>query len=230
MDVGRSFRALFDDANWIVKVLLGGIFTLIGMFILLTLPLVLGYQVDTIKLAARGENRVPEWDDWGGLYVRGLLALVIQLVYALPLLIIGCCQFAATSALGQGAQGNNPNAALGPLVACFGCLSLLFGILAVVLTPAAIIRWVQRDDISAAFNLGSVIALIRDNAGNYAVAVLVGLLLDIAAALIGALLCGIGLPFTIFIATVIIGNLYGQVAFADRSGQTSLTPTVGPAQ
>ncbi len=229
MDIGRSFRVLFDDANWIIKLLLGGIFTLLGIF-LVTIPLVLGYQADTIKLASNGENRVPEWADWGGLYVRGLLAFVIQLVYAIPVLIIACCQTASQAALGQGGQGSDPNAALGALVACFGCLSLIFSLLAAILTPAAIIRWRQREDFAAAFNIGSVIALIRDNAGNYAVAFLVSLGVGIAAAIIGSLLCGIGLPFTLFIATVISGNLYGQVAFADRSGQTALTPTVGPAR
>lgn len=229
MDIGRGFRALFDDANWIVKVLLGGVITLLGVF-LIPIPLVLGYQVDTIALAARGENRVPDWTDWGGLFVRGLLSLVIQIVYLLPVLIIGCCQFAATTALGQGTQTNDPNSALSALVACFGCLSTIFGLLASILWPAAIIRWVQKGDIGAAFNIGSVIALIRDNAGNYAVAFLVSLGLGIAAALLGAVTCLIGLPFTLFIATVISGNLYGQVAFADRSGQTALTPTVGPAR
>ena len=53
MDVGRSFKALFDDANWIVKVLLGGIFTLLSVF-LIPIPLVLGYQVGTIGLPSRG--------------------------------------------------------------------------------------------------------------------------------------------------------------------------------
>ncbi|MFN8499314.1 MAG: DUF4013 domain-containing protein [Anaerolineae bacterium] len=229
MDVGRSFRALFDDAHWIVKVLLGGVFTLIGIF-LITVPLVLGYQVGTIQLAARGENRVPEWTDWGGVYVRGLLAFVIQLVYAIPAIIFACCQGASQALAGQGGQGGDGNAAIGLFVACFACLNLIFSILASIIAPAGIIRWVQSGEFGAAFNVGSVFALIRDNAGNYAVAYLVSAGLGIAAVLVGSLLCGIGIPFLLFAAIVISGNLYGQVAFADRSGQTALTATPGPAR
>ncbi|MFN8472092.1 MAG: DUF4013 domain-containing protein [Anaerolineae bacterium] len=227
MDIGRGFRALFDDAHWIVKVLLGGVFALLGIF-LITVPLVLGYQVGTIGLAARGENRVPDWTDWGGVYVRGLLAFVIQLVYAIPVIIIACCQGATTGLLSGGNQGD-PNAAVGALVACFGCLNIIFSLLAAILAPAAIIRWLQRGDFAAAFNLASVFAFIRDNAGNYAVAFLVSLGLEIAAVIVGSLLCGIGIPFLLFAAIVISGNLYGQVAFGDRSGQTALTTTPGPA-
>ncbi|MFN8482921.1 MAG: DUF4013 domain-containing protein [Anaerolineae bacterium] len=229
MDVGRSFKALFDDANWIVKVLLGGIFTLLSVF-LIPIPLVLGYQVGTIGLAARGENRVPDWTDWGGVYVRGLLAFVIQLVYAIPAIIFACCQGATQGLMGQSAQGGDPNAAIGLFVACFACLNFIFSLLAAIIAPAGIIRWVQRGDFGAAFNLGSVFALIRDNAGNYAIAFLVSLGLSIAAVLVGSLLCGIGIPFLLFVALVISGNLYGQVAFADRSGQTALTTTPEPVQ
>jgi hypothetical protein len=221
MDVSRATRALTNDAQWPMKVLIGGVFALLSPLLLPAL-LVLGYQVETLRLAAAGDDRLPTWDDLGGHLVRGGLALVIQVVYALPVIILACCMGAVGAATGnREAEGMG-----GALGACLVCLTIPFALAAAYLAPAAIARYVAANDIAAAFNVGSVIDFIRANAAPYTMAFVFNIVLGLVAGIVGAVLCGLPLPWLGFVAGVLGYHLYGQVAQADRGRLgAALAPT-----
>lgn len=49
MDVGKSFTYMFEDKDWLVKIVLGGVFGLLSTF-LIGLPFVLGYVLEVINV------------------------------------------------------------------------------------------------------------------------------------------------------------------------------------
>src|SRR5262245_34063546 len=88
LDFIRAFTFVTEDPDWIKKILLGGLFTLLGGLCLIGTPFVAGYGLRVIARTARGEARpLPEWDDWGGLFMDGLKAVGLYLVCLLALLI-----------------------------------------------------------------------------------------------------------------------------------------------
>ena len=218
MDFSRALAAFRNDSEWGLKVLIGGVLALLGALIIPGL-MVTGYQVETLRRAAAGDDSLPAWDDWGGHLVRGGLAVVIQLVYALPALILGCCIAAAATLAGSGEQNEGASA----LVACLACLTVPLGLFAAFVAPAAVVRYAARNDIAAAFNLGAVLGFIRDNLGPYTLAFLANIGLALGATVLGVFTCGVALPWLAFAAGVIGYHLYGQVA--GTAGRRAVAPT-----
>ena len=82
LDFARAFRFVIEDPDWIKKILIGGVFTLLS-------AILIGRAVRERVLRAAGAQRrpagserpLPEWDDLGGLFVDGLRAVAVYLVY-----------------------------------------------------------------------------------------------------------------------------------------------------
>src|SRR5262245_65020003 len=86
IDFLRAFTFVTEDPDWIKKILLGGLFTLLGGLCLIGTPFVAGYGLRVIARTARGEARtLPEWDDWGGLVMDGVRGVGVCLVWLLAL-------------------------------------------------------------------------------------------------------------------------------------------------
>ena len=85
IDFARSLRFVFDDPEWVPKILLGALFTLLCLAFIGAIP-VMGYLVETIRRTARGEPRpLPGWSDPRGLFTNGFSALAICIAHILPL-------------------------------------------------------------------------------------------------------------------------------------------------
>lgn len=89
MDIGRSFTAGFDDQQWVTKLLLAFLFSIL----VVTSPAVLGFWMRYLRNVAEGNDGVlPEWNDFGTYWVRGLLVILAAIAYTivgLLLLIVG---------------------------------------------------------------------------------------------------------------------------------------------
>lgn len=225
MDFSRALRLVTDetdDQRWI-KILIGGVVVLLG-FLIIPGIIITGYQVETMRKAANGEDRLPAWNDWGGYAVRGLLAIAIQLVYALPLLLVACCLGIVASVLN--ADPNNPNTSATAFLACLGCLAIPLALFAAYVGPAATLRYATTNDVAAGFNFGAVFDFIRANLGPYSMAFLANIVLALAASIVGSILCGVPLPWLAFLASVLGYHLYGQVVRPAAAGANygDLTP------
>jgi hypothetical protein len=163
--------------------------------------------------------------------VRGALAIVIQLVYALPLILIICCITAvSTTVSGQSGQGaTNAGSGLNAFLVCLGCLAIPFALFAAIFAPAANIRYAVSNDIGAAFNISAVYALIRDHLGPYFLALIGSIGLGLVAGVLSSILCGIPAPWLSFAVTVMAANLYGQVAQAEAGTSSPYAPALPPS-
>ena len=208
MDIGKAFSFVFDDENWIVKVLVGGVLSLIPF---VGQILMYGYGLELMENVIQGRSRpLPEWDDWGGKLVKGIMYLVISFVYALPIVLLGICFGLLMTVLGvaKAEEAINVVGSLGGV--CFGGFALLYGILLTLALPPAIGRYLETGELGAAFRLGEVFALVRDNIGAWIIALVLSWLAGLIASL-GIILCFVGVLFTAFWANLVMMYLWGDV-------------------
>ncbi len=236
MDFGKAFTFMFEDPRWTVKL---GIGTLVGLASILLSPILiglvpalmlLGYSLDTGRnVIKRVEHPLPEWEDWGGLFVRGLKLMVAFLVWMLPLIALSI-----PLAIGAGLSSNNGNASSVSsasmtfgvlLIVCSSCVMMLWGLLVALFAPAIFIRLAATGRLSTAFEIGKLWRLTRENLGNVILSLLLvvvaGLIASVAGSL-GLLLLICGVFLTVPAATLwqylVQAHLFGQI------GRDTVTP------
>ncbi len=230
----RFLRFPFDDKAWVNKALVGGVLGVVGLIVWpLLLPL-WGYSLRIMRHTAKGEPpSLPEWDDWGQLFLDGLKYIFVSLVYMLPLLLLLCCAYAAIIApwalfLLPAAAEDVLRLVPGGMMAGYALFyvltgtSMLLAIFLMFLVFVAITRMVAHDSLDSAFQFGEVWRLARVGFRNYLVA-FVGLFGIMAIVYLIAM--GLGytivllclLPFLIgaiaWYSSVMIGALFGAAYY-----------------
>ena len=183
MDAGTSFTYMLKQPGGITKLLIGGVLMFIPV---LGWALVGGYAMKTMRAVSDGDSTLPEWTDWGDLFVKGLLVWVVSIVFEIPGLILG--------RLGV----------IGSLLAA------LWGIVVLVVLPAALLRFATHDNFASAFEFSALIDFIKANSSNYALAVVLGLVAGFIAGF-GVIALVVGLAFTTFWAAMVWSHLLGSV-------------------
>lgn len=208
-DFGKPFSFVFEDPNWIQKILLGGLFYLAG-FLLVGWFFVLGYVARTARNVMAGDPRpLPEWDDLGGYFNEGLRLVGVALVYIIPIVVLAMFMIIPSALLdsvdNEGAQF------LGSGIAgCLACLMVPLSLAMIVFMPASLMFAVAEQRFGAAFEFARIWAFIKDNIGNYLLAVVVYLIARFLAGFGIALFC-IGVIFTGFWSFLITAHGFAQV-------------------
>jgi hypothetical protein len=215
MDIGKAFSYFTEDKDWIKKVLIGGLINIVPIVNFAST----GYGlVQTKKVFDGNDLPLPEWDNFGAYFMKGLMAFVGQIVYGVPVIVLYCCAFILpTVVLTAGANGRSgepgPLAALsGPLFFCGICLIVLYVLALLVFIPALFIRYALTDQFGVFFQIGPAWKLINSNLGSYFTAVLLFVVAFMVAGFVGGLLCGLGTPFGIFWASLVGAYLFGNFA------------------
>jgi hypothetical protein len=206
LDIGRAFTYMFEDENWIMKIVIGGIL----LFIPIVNFMVMGYMLEALKRTADGiDIPMPQWEDFGGKFVKGLVLFVIGLVYTIPIWGIACLVGGLTgvaSAAGSDALANMASL----LNACASCLYLIWSVVVWLVMPAAWIRYAVTGEFMSAFQFGELFSFISSNIANYIVAIILWLVAGLVASL-GMIACFVGVLFTYFWAYLVMAHLLGQV-------------------
>jgi hypothetical protein len=219
MDIGKSFSFVFEDKEWVTKIIIAMLILLLGvLFSWLVIPAILaalllsGYGVEITRRVIRGGSAVlPAWDNWGQLFTDGLMVAIIGIVYAIPMIVISLCLGVP---LGIASENSDTAAAL--ISSLLSCLNLLWGIVLSFLLPAAIAIYAKEDSLGAAFRFGDVVGLVRDNFTTYLITAVMVWVAGFIGGL-GILLCGVGWLFTTPYASFVTSHLYGQ-AYIEASG------------
>jgi len=208
MDLGKAFTYVFEDENWLVKILIGGIV----LFIPIVNFIAIGYLLRTLRNVAEGQERpLPDWDNWGGDFVKGLMASIGAFIYALPILVVFAALFAlgiVTGAQGQG-QGGLENV-MTVCTICSQCFMFLYGLLMAIWLPASITFYAVTGEFGSMFRFGELYSYIIQNLGSYLLAVILYLVASFIASF-GIILCAIGVIFTSFWSDLVGAHLFGQV-------------------
>jgi hypothetical protein len=220
MDFGKSFGFVFEDPDWVKKVAIGGVVTLVPIVNFATL----GYSLEvTRRVITNDPKPLPEWDNFGDKFVKGFLVFVIGFVYSLPSTILGCISQGLNMAVLQGGSSRSEEgaiAAIAGLMLCLSCIQFIYSLFVGFFLPAAIGNFAAKGEIGAGFRLGDVFGLVQKNLGLYFMV----LVLQIVAGIVGGLglvLCLVGVVFTIFYAYTVMGHAYGQ-AYREASASIGL--------
>lgn len=215
-----SYPAESDD--WIVTVIIGGVLTLLG-FLLIPMILVYGYIVSVIRDRTSGHPKPPTFGNWGTLFVEGLQAWIIGIVYMLvPLIVggltVGGAALAMATGTDAGVAAGFGGMAVGFLLTFL--LALVFGYVAV----AAVVNFAREGRFGAAFDFGVLKRVVLDR--EYAVAWLVSVAVLLVASLVNVIpfIGWLLAPFAIFYAAIVASSLWAD-GFSDalgRPGSTSL--------
>ncbi len=211
MEFGKAFSFQFEDSDWIKKIVIMGLVTLIPIIGQLVL---LGWMVDIIKKVIDHEPLTLPNLDFGRQLSRGWGVFVIGLVYAIPIIVVGIIQAVASAIVG-GIAGNNSDMVevAGVIVAilsiCFGLLYLIYGIVLALVMPIAYGKYAEFGTIGSAIKFGEVISMARKVIGPLFIVLLGSIVASLVASL-GSIACGVGVLLTTAYATSIMAHLYGQ--------------------
>jgi hypothetical protein len=198
MNYSRAFSFMFEDKNWVVKILLGAIFNLLTL-VLIGIPFVFGYLLELAKNSKEGkEIPLPEWDKLGDKFTRGLIYLIIVIIYSIPGIILSfipCVKYC-----------------LGPLY--FLALSFIL--------PYITLKYAETGSFEDVFRFNEIIEFTKKNINNLVMVVLLSIALGIIATF-GVLALVVGVFFTMFWADLAIYYLYGQVVREGEKAKGEVT-------
>lgn len=215
MDIKKAIIFIFEDPRWFIKLIIGDIMILFGVFIVPVLFLQ-GYMIEIIRNVMRGEEQpLPEWNNWGEKFKDGLNLTIAGLIYTAPLWIALCFSTIAIlpAALSEGDMADATALLSIGGFSFMACLAALFFLAYAVIAPAIAIQYAREDTLASTLRFGEVFAIVRQHLGNIILAVVVIMVLGAVLSLLGVIPV-IGWIFyaissvLVFYAT---GHLYGQI-------------------
>jgi len=165
----------FEDREWIMKMMLGSVITIVPVLNFLSL----GYFIRCINVGWRGRRNLPNWDSWTELFRDGLFGFLIALTYLIVPILLGFL--------------------VGMVPVVGAALASIIIIIMGIIIPMAIANYAMRKNIRDAFALGEIIY----KAGRVLNLYITAYLTTILIVTIGAALL-IGLPIIGFIGAVLI--------------------------
>lgn len=220
MDIGKALGFVFEDEDWIVKILLGAVIVLIPIFGQFAL---IGYGIAIIRNVRAGEPRpLPAWDNLGGYFMDGLMFWVVEMVYAIPVFIL-ICPIAVVGLLpALGSDSEELAIALasvsGIVSMGLGCLIVLYSILLALVRPVLRIHYAEAGHIETCLHFGQTFRFLFDNLGRIVlVQIVVWAAGMIVMSIAGALTLGLlVLPASIWL-TALSSHLYAQISRSDEA-------------
>lgn len=149
-DYETAFKRPFSDVKKLVIAMLLNIVPVVNL-------LVYGWLLEVARSSGNRKNvsTLPDWKDWGKLVVNALLALVVSLAYALPLLLVGLIvgfRMFASMFTGQMMMWS----ALSSMGVWLVFL-VIYGLFFIYVLPSAILAFAFSGKLSSAFEFGNVI-------------------------------------------------------------------------
>jgi hypothetical protein len=241
MNIEKSFRFPFEDKQWLSKLGLGALITMVPILNFAWS----GYLVDIIRnVMNNAADPLPSWDDLGKKFSEGLILFAAGLVYALPILILmgPPLSLLAFSGLLSGNRNTEDIARVitgagGVLFSGLLCVFVLYALALSVIYPAILVLFSREGTFASCFKLREAFDLISRNAGPFFTAwglslvggLVVSLAIGIVNFTIGLIPClgwivglALSLGSGVYIAAV-YAHLFGQFG-AVVFGQPQLTP------
>ena len=225
-------EALMKPFTDLKKLAIGIVLSIIPI---VNFTIVTGFAMESSGLGkAKASSKMPEWTDWTYLFMKGLGAFVVKVIYMIPALafiaigvgiavsdIVGAMAGAispqmmgqtADAASSQIAQIISQNwmallpglMAAAPLIA----VGILLSLLAAFFSPIAVLNYLSKKDFSAAFDFGVI--LHKSLTSTYVMAWLVMLVVSIVVGAVLGFVPIIGQAIALFVLSVMSYGLYGQ--------------------
>jgi hypothetical protein len=229
MDIGKSFSYPFEDKQWVSKMGLGAVISLVPI---LNFAMT-GYMIQIVRNLMDGsEETLPNWDDLGKKFMDGLMLVLAGFVYALPVILLSCLPLSIMTIPAIIASGNSDfqdvsnaiSGAGGVLFAAMTCMFVVYGLVLSVIFPAIYVNYAKEGTFASCFQLREVFNIIGKNAGAFFTAwgisllagLGVGLVAGIASSVLGLIPC-IGWIASIIISLAV--GVYIMMIYSHLFGQ-----------
>lgn len=208
MNFGKAFTFVFDDQDWVKKLLINaliGLIPIVGQFYLL------GWGLEVARrVAMRSMTPLPDVD-FGTFLGHGFKAAVIGIVYAIPIWIVVIPMVAVTGIADAAGMDADAVATIAMVCSiCGGLIALVYGIILGLALPAALTRAVLAGSIKAGLQFRDVLALVKAAPGAYLMVLLGSIVASLLASVVGGIACGVGIIFTMAYYQAVMGHFYGQ--------------------
>lgn len=237
MDIEKSFGYPFEDKEWVGKLGLGA---LISMVPILNFAWT-GYMVGIIRnVMDHAAEPLPTWDDLEKKLVDGLILFAAGLVYALPAILLILIPTGILVASGVMTENSNLRD-IGQVILSIGgalfagllCVIFLYGIFLSLVYPAILVMFAREGTFASCFKLREIVAMISQNTSAFLTAwgmslvagIGVGMIVGLASVVVGWIPCVgwaaglvLGLGSTVY-ASSVQAHLVGQFGEIAGSGQ-----------
>ena len=188
MDIGKSFSYPFEDKEWLSKLFLGAIVSVIPILNFAWT----GYTVDIVRNVIDGVSLpLPEWSDFGNKFVKGFLIWAAGFIYALPALVLGCLPIGLL-VIPASTEGSNISDTLLSVFTGVGillaCLIVLYSLALSFYFPAVFINLARKGTFGSCFEIGEIIKIISQNTSKYLTAWLVSIVGGVVVGIVVSLL------------------------------------------
>jgi hypothetical protein len=241
MDIGKSFSYPFEDQQWVSKLGLGAVISLVPI---LNFAMT-GYMIGIVRnLMNDAQEPLPTWDDLGTKFMDGLMLVLAGLVYALPVIVLSCLPL-GLMIIPAILSGNNDTQGIsntmtgvgGVLFAGMICLFVVYGLVLSVIFPAIYVLYAREGTFASCFKFREIFDMIGKNTGAFFTAwgmslvagLVVGLVAGGVSSVLGLIPCvgwiasiAITLAIGVYIS-MIYAHLFGQFAQQTFGQQPLLT-------
>ncbi|MBK9746384.1 MAG: DUF4013 domain-containing protein [Chloroflexi bacterium] len=213
IDIPRAFTYVFDDPQWVSKLVMVAIVTfgsailtpvLIG---LVGFAILFGYQLELIRNIRRGERYpLPAWDDFGRFLNMGINPVIAWVAYNVPnlviSLVIGLIGFTAGDGLLSGGL-------ISLAFCCFVPLLILYNLAIQPVYTLGLGRYAEEPRLNVFFEFSSLIRLVRSRTDALIQWLLGAVIAAIVLGLVNAIPC-LGWIVGGALTIPIFGHLSGQ--------------------
>ncbi|WP_321211128.1 DUF4013 domain-containing protein [Methanothermobacter sp. DP] len=134
---------------------------MIASVLIIPLFLVMGYGFRALKASIAGFDELPEFDEWGEMFVDGLKVFVVQIVYMIvPLIIIFAGTFGSPAMVSPAGAIPEPTSFTG-LLGGTAIIGVILAIILGLIETIAIAHMAYNDsDLGAAFRFSEILDVI----------------------------------------------------------------------
>ena len=208
VDYGAAISRPFEDIKKLIIGCLLNIIPIVNFF-------AIGFVVDAAKMTLSKKKGLPEWDNWGDYFMKGLMVFLIGIIWMIPVMILGAIGFGGmwTSMMSGAMGGSIPNVfSLGG----FGIamvLAVLVGIIVGYLSPLGVFGYISSGNFADAFDFKKIFdkAMNADYFIVWLVAAVIGIVLSAigsAIPFLSMILSPAASFISMMIGITLIGSIY----------------------
>jgi uncharacterized membrane protein len=206
MDFTRAITYVFREPNWIKKILITGLITIIPFLGFIYL---IGWIAETVdRYQKNNYPLLPEKPSFS-FFINGLKLGIAGIIYWLPLLLIRVLIEIVTRFWVYLFSGFLERAGISLFEFMSSALTFIYFFFFLLLVPCILKIYLERRNIRDTFEFRRIYQALRSNINTY-VSLLLSIIICIIIASVGISLFYIGLIFTIPFAAAIYAHLVGQ--------------------
>jgi hypothetical protein len=214
MDFGKAFTFVYEDEDWIKKLLIGILLSFVPVFGQFAVS---GYMLAIIRNVKTNAPRpLPEWSNVVDYFVEGLKLTVVGLVYSLPALLLSCPIVLVGVLPALTPMFQDPESAALALtgtstimILTCSCPVTLYSLFLTIIAPAMAIRLAETGEIAACLRVKEIVRLSFANIGPIILSLLI---VSAAISVISTVTLGLlAIPAAAWI-NFSFGHMCGQIA------------------